>query len=119
MYNQITRNGFEWAIFHLGERNMPDLSSLHDFCVAGEKAAEEYPTVVKEGWHVSLEEAQEADSVASGQYMGEENARSLGADVDEVRRTVRKAKSLLHLWSRTKKLEKPLDFGAAYREALL
>jgi hypothetical protein len=119
MYNQITRNGFEWAIFHLGERNMPDLSSLHDFCVAGEKAAEEYPTVVKEGWHVSLEEAQEAESVASGQHMGEEEARRLGAEVDEVRRAVIKAKSLVHLWSRTKKLKKPLEFGAAYREALL
>lgn len=68
---------------------------------------------------MSIEEAQEADSVASGQHMGEEEARRLGAEFDEVRRTVMKAKSLVHLWSRTKKLEKPLDFGAAYREALL
>jgi len=68
---------------------------------------------------MSLEEAQEVDRRALGQHVGEEKAKTLGAEVYAVRRTVRKAEPLVHLWSRTKNMERPLDFGAACRKALL
>lgn len=39
-------------------------------------------TVVKDGWHLILAEAQEADRGALGRSIGEEKARGLGAVMD-------------------------------------
>ena len=93
--------------------------SSQDFCVPGEEEIEEEPTVVKEDWHMTLNEAQKADTIALGQYVGELKAQKLGAEVDAERRTGRKAEPLMHLWSTTKKLEKLLDFVVAYKKGLM
>lgn len=72
-------------------------SSLHDFCIADEGMEEHDPTVVKEDWHMSLEEAQEVDRMALGQQMSAEKAQELSAQVEDTRRTIKKAKPLMHL----------------------
>lgn len=92
----------------------PSLQQPHTF----EDGAEDDPTIVREDWQMSLQEAQKADEKALGEYMGNQKAEKLGAEMTGGRQDVGKARPLVHLWSRTRKLERPKDFRAAYKRAL-
>ena len=62
---------------------------------------------------MSLKEAQGAGCIELRHCVGELKAQKPGAEVDAEKRAVSKAETPMHLWSTTKRLEKPLGFGVA------
>ena len=67
---------------------------------------------------MTLQEAQRADEMALGELIGSLKAAQLGAEMEGVKRAMRKSRPLTHLWGMTRRLEKPKDIQAAYKKTL-
>ena len=78
----------------------------------------EDPTVYREDSHMTLQELRQADEMALGELIGSLKAAQLRAEMEGVKRAMKKSRPLTHLWGMTRRLEKPKDFQAAYEKSL-
>lgn len=105
--------------FHLAydQSRFSTYSPLHSSSIANIVIFKD-ATIIQEDCCMSLKEAQQADRKVLGEYMGRVKAEKLGTEVTGGKQAVGKARPLVHLWSRSKKSEKPRDYRVAYKRAL-